>query len=133
MVDKNGFTMTWVVKDDVIDMVEAESVTTLRHLPSDVAKAEVERRAQRIWDNPVHKVCFPLDIYRTAQGKEGTQAEFMCEWLKSGYSWEESKTHLKALSLSKGAKRALPETFREDAMKRLRDDAAKTYAPQGAR
>ena len=72
MVDKNGFTMTWVVKDDVIDMVEAESVTTLRHLPSDVAKAEVERRAQRIWDNPVHKVCFPLDIYRTAQGKEGT-------------------------------------------------------------
>ena len=106
--------------DDVIDQVKAEGVTN---------QLEVERRAQRIWD----EVCFPLDIYRTDQGSEGTQAEFMCEWLQCGYSWESCITHLETLSLTIGPKRALSPTFRAEAMKRLRENAAKTYAPRGAR
>ena len=41
MIDKHFFTMTFVVKDDVIDMVKVEGVTD---------RAEVERIAQRIWE-----------------------------------------------------------------------------------
>ena len=117
MIDKHLFTMTFVVKDDVIDMVKVEGVT---------ARAEVERRAQRIWE----EVCFTLQIYRTTQGEEGTLAEFMCDWLRSGYSWEASITHLETLSLTTAPKRALSPTFRADAMKRLRENAARTYDPQ---
>ena len=119
MIDKHFFTMSFVVKDDVIDMVKAEGVTDM---------AEAERRAQRIWE----EVCFTLDIYHTARGEEGTLAEFMCKWLRSGYSWEASIAHLETLSPTT-RKRQLSPTFRADAMKRLRVNAAKTYAPGGAR
>ena len=57
----------------------------------------------------------------------------MCDWLRSGYSWADSKTHLKTLSLSTAPERAISMTSRADAMKRLRENAAKTYAPRGAR
>ena len=103
--------------DDVIDQVKAEGATNQR---------QAERRAQQIWDD----VCFPLDIYRTDQGLEATQAEFMCEWLKGGYSWESCITHLKTLSRTTGAKRDPSPSFKEAAMTRLNDKAAETYVPQ---
>ena len=105
--------------DDVIDQVKAEGATNQR---------QAERRAQQIWED----VCFPLDIYRTDQGSEGTQAEFMCAWLKSGKSWKASRLHLKNVFPTTGQKRQLPRTVREDAMKRLRENVAQTYAPRGA-
>ena len=116
MIDQRFFTMTFVVKDDVIDMVRVAGVTD---------RAEVERRAQRIWE----EVCFTLEIYRAADGEEGTRAEFMCKWLRSGYSWEASIAHLDTLIITT-RKRALSPTFRADAMKRLRENAARTYDPQ---
>ena len=116
MIDQHFFTMTFVVKDDVIDMVRVAGVTD---------PAEVERRAQRIWE----EVCFTLQIYRTTHGEEGTMAEFMCAWLRSGYSWETSSAHLETLSRTT-RKRALSPSFREDAMKRLRANVARTYDPQ---
>ena len=116
MIDQHVFTMTFVVKDDVIDMVRVAGVTD---------PAEVERRAQRIWE----EVCFTLQIYRTTQGEEGTLAEFMCHWLQSGYSWEAASAHLETLSRTT-RKRALSPSFREDAMKRLRANVARTYDPQ---
>ena len=116
MIDQHVFTMTFVVKDDVIDMVRVAGVTD---------PAEVERRAQRIWE----EVCFTLQIYRTPQGEEGTLAEFMCHWLQSGYSWEAASAHLETLSRTT-RKRALSPSFREDAMKRLRANVARTYDPQ---
>ena len=120
MIDKERFTLTYVVNDDVIDLVKAKGVT---------GQADAYRAAQKIWK----EVCFPLEIYRTAQGKEGTQAELMRDWLKSGQTWEASLLHLKKLFPTTAQKRQLPWTVREDAMKRLRDNVAKTYAPRGAR
>ena len=116
MVDKHFFTVTFVVKDDVIDMVKFEGVTD---------QAEVERTAQRIWQED----CFTLEIYCTDDGTEGTLAEFMRDWLKSGYSWGASSDHLKTLSRTT-RKRALSPKFREAAMKRLRDNAARNYDAQ---
>ena len=116
MIDKHFFTMSFVVLDDVIEMVKDEGVTDM---------AEAERRAQRIWE----EVCFTLEIYHTAQGEEGTLAEFMCSWLRSGYSWEASIVHLKTL-FPTTRKRALPPAIREVAMKRLRAEASLTYDPQ---
>ena len=116
MIDRHLFTMTFVVADDVIDLVKAEGVTD---------EAEVARHAQRIWAND----CFPLDIYRTADGVEGTLAEFMCDWLRSGYSWAASIAHLKTLSITT-QKRALSPTFKAAAMKRLREKVVSTYDPQ---
>ena len=116
MIDQHVFTMTFVVMDDVIDMVKVAGVTD---------PGEVERRAQRIWE----EVCFTLQIYRTSQGEEGTLAEFMCHWLQSGYSWEESSAHLETLSRTT-RKRALSRSFREGAMERLRAKVARTYDPQ---
>ena len=116
MIDQHVFTMTFVVKDDVIDMVRVAGVTD---------PAEVERRAQRIWE----EVCFTLEIYRTAQGEEGTLAEFMCDWLRSGYSWAASIAHLKTLSITT-QKRALSPTFKAAARKRLREKVVSTYDPQ---
>ena len=115
-IDKKLKTMTFVVKDDVIDMVKFEGVTD---------QAEVERTAQRIWQED----CFTLEIYCTDDGTEGTLAEFMRDWLKSGYSWGASSDHLKTLSRTT-RKRALSPKFREAAMKRLRDNAARNYDPQ---
>ena len=119
MIDPYFFTMKEVVMDDVIDQVKAEGATNQR---------QAERRAQQIWED----VCFPLDIYRTDQGSEGTQAEFMCDWLEGGYSWHSCIAHLKTLSLITGQKRAFSSTFKEDAMNRLIENVARTYAPQGA-
>ena len=115
MIDTNSYTMTFVVKDDVIDMVKALGVTD---------NAEAEKRAQSIWG----EVCFTLEIYHTDQGEEGTFAEFMCAWLRSGYTWESSIAHLWTL-FPTNRKRALSQTFRVDAMKRLRANAAKSYDP----
>ena len=116
MIDTHFYTNTFVVKDDVIDMVKALGVTD---------NAEAEKRAQRIWG----EVCFTLEIYHTDQGEEGTFAEFMCAWLRSGYTWESSIAHLWTL-FPTNRKRALSQTFKADAMKRLRANAAKSYDPQ---
>ena len=113
MIDKDYFTWKFVILDDVIDMVKAVGVTDLE---------EATRRAHRIWAD----CCFSLEIYRTTQGVEGTRAEFMCDWLRSGYSWEASITHLETLSLTNSPKRALSPTFKADAMKRLRENGART-------
>ena len=116
MINKKLKTMSFVVKDDVIDMVKFEGVTD---------QAEVERTAQRIWQED----CFTLEIYCADDGTEGTLAEFMRDWLKSGYSWEASSDHLKTLSRTT-RKRELSPKFREAAMKRLRDNVASNYDPQ---
>ena len=116
MIDKDTATMTWVVMDDVIDQVKAGGVTDER---------EAERCAQQLWKD----VCFLPDIYRTDQGLEATQAEFICEWLHRGYSWEVCITHVKSLHFNTGAKRELSPRVKEAAMKRLMDNAAETYVP----
>ena len=102
MIDKHLFTNKFVVYDDVIAMANAEGVTD---------DAEVTRRAKQIWVDD----CFTLDIYRTDDGQERTLAEFMCDWLQSGYTWEASIAHLETLS---------PTT------KRLREKSASTCDPQ---
>ena len=111
MIDRHLFTITFVVYADVIDMVKGNGVTD---------QAEAERRAQRIW----REDCFTLDIYHTTQGEERTMAEFMCEWLQSGHSWEASIAHLDTLSPT-NRKRDLSPTFRENAIQRLRDNIAR--------
>lgn len=116
MVDLHNFIVTWVVMDDVIDRVKAEG------LASD---SMVKRRAQQIWV----EFCFTLEVYHTAQGVEGTQAEFMCAWLWLGHSWAECKMLLTTLFRTSSSKRALPETFRADTMKRLRTNLDQTYKP----
>ena len=117
MIDKDSATMTWVVMDHVIDQVKAGGVTDER---------EAERCAQQLWKD----VCFLPDIYRTDQEVEATQAEFICEWLHRGYSWEVCITHVKSLYFNTGAKRELSPRFKEAAMKRLMDNAAEPYVPQ---
>ncbi len=121
MIDKQRFTIQWVVMDDIIDQVKGEGW---------MDDAEVVRRACRIWN----EVCFPLNIYRTVEGSEGTMAEFMLEWLQSGYSWQTSITHLQTLSpVHPSSTRSLPETFRADTIMRLREDIAQAYPPHGLR
>ena len=117
MIDKDSATMTWVVMDDVIDQVKAGGVTDER---------EAERCAQQLWKD----VCFLPDIYRTDQEVEATQAEFICEWLHRGYSWEVCITHVKSLHFNTGAKRELSPRVKEAAMKRLMINAAVPYVPQ---
>ena len=107
----------WVVMDDVIDEVKAGGVTDER---------QAKKRAQQIWNN----VCFRPIIYRTVQGVEATQAEFICQWLHEGIPWGACITYLKSLSRVKGAKRELSPTFRKAAMKRLKDNVAETYRPR---
>ncbi len=111
MIDRHLFTITFVVYVDVIDMVKRNGVTD---------QAEAERRAHRI----CCEYCFSLFIYRTAEGEEKTSAEFMREWLQSGYSWEASIAHLRTLSPT-NRKRDLSPTFRENAIQRLRDNIAR--------
>ena len=106
MIVKHSFTTTFVLYADVIDLVMANGVTDFAH---------AERRARRIWCDE----CFPLDIYQTAQGEEGTLAEFMHKWLKDGYRWRVSYAHLKTLSRTT-KKRDLTRIFIENAMQRLR-------------
>ena len=102
------FTIKWVVMENVIDEVVATGVTD---------HTEAERRAQRIWDH----VCFLPDIYRN-DDKEMTKAEFMLEWLQSGYTWDACIAHLETLRASSGpSKRPLPEPFKAEAVKRLRE------------
>ena len=85
------FTISWVVMDDVFDEVKSWGATD---------QNEVVRGAERIWND----VCFGLEIYRTGE-TEGTRAEFMCEWLNEGYTWEECIAHLKTLSPTQDRKR----------------------------
>ena len=107
----------WVVNDDVIAEVKAGGVTD---------EGDAEIITQRIWTT----VCFPPDIYRTAEGDQATQAEFICQWLRAGISWDVCITYLKSLRLVKDSKRECPWTFREASMKRLKDNIAETYRPR---
>ena len=117
MIDKRSATMKWVVMDDVIDQVKAGGVTD---------ELQAETCAQQLWKD----VCFLPDIYRTDQGLEATQAEFICEWLNRGYFWEECITHVKSLSRNTGAKREPSPRFKEAVIRRLMDNAAEPYVPQ---
>ena len=114
-----SFTPMWVVHDEVIDEVILGGVT-------DVGEAEVI--AQRIWKEE----CFLPDIYRTEEGDQATQAEFICQWLRAGISWDDCITYLKSLRLVKDSKRELPSTFREASMKRLKDNISQTYRPRSS-
>ena len=113
-----SFTPMWVVHDQVIDEVILGGVT-------DVGEAEVI--AQRIWK----EVCFLPDIYRTEEGDQATRAEFICQWLRAGISWDDCITYLKSLRLVKDSKRECPWTFREASMKRLKHNISQTYSPRG--
>ena len=112
-----SLTPMWVVNDDVIAEVKAGGVTDER---------DAQIFAQRIWTN----VCFPPDIYRTAEGDQATQAEFICQWLRAGISWDDCITYLKSLRLVKGTKRECPFAVREASMKRLKYNISKTYRPE---
>ena len=112
-----SFTPMWVVHDEVIDEVILGGVT-------DVGEAEVI--AQRIWK----EVCFLPDIYRTEEGDQATRAEFICQWLRAGISWDDCITYLKSLRLVKGTKRECPFAVREASMKRLKYNISKTYRPE---
>ena len=112
-----SFTPMWVVHDEVIDEVILGGVT-------DVGEAEVI--AQRIWKEE----CFLPDIYRTEEGDQATRAEFICQWLRAGISWDDCITYLKSLRLVKGTKRECPWAFREASMKRLKYNISKTYRPE---
>ena len=103
----------WLVQEDLIEEFIKDGVTD---------RKKATRRAQRIWD----RACFDLQIYRTGF-KTKTRAEFLLEWLQSGFTWEDSINHLKTLSLTTVPKRALPPNFKDDAKNRLRAKAAKTY------
>ena len=116
MINRHLFTMSSVVYEDVIDLVKAEGVTD---------QAAAEKRAQRIWDED----CFTLEIYRASDGEERTRAEFICKWLQAGYSWAASIAHWKTLTITPH-KRALSPTFKEEAMKRARENAERTYTPR---
>ena len=118
-IDTESLTPMWVVNDDLIAEVKAGGVTDHR---------KAEKIAQRTWTN----VCFLPDIYRTAEGDEATQAEFICQWLRDGISWGACMTYLKSLRLVKDSKRECPSTFREESMKRLKDNIAETYRPRGS-
>ena len=74
-VNIQSLTPMWIVHEDVIAEVKAGGVTDDR---------DAEVIAQRYWKD----FCFPPDIYRTAEGDEATQAEFICQWMGDGISWE---------------------------------------------
>ena len=104
MIDRHpSFTMKWVVMDDVIAEVKAAGVTD---------HVDAVRRAQKSWEH----VCFTSEIYSTGD-KEGTKAEFMEEWLHSGYTWDACIAHLQTLSPTGGVKKAFGETFRTGSSK----------------
>ena len=118
-IDMKTLTPKWVISDDLIAEVKAGGVTDHR---------EAARIAQRIWKHD----CFLPEIYRTAEGDEATQAEFICQWMGDGISWGDCMKYLKSLRLVKDSKRECPSTFRETSMKRLKDDIALTYRPKDA-
>ena len=81
---------------------------------------EVNKRVQHVWGD----CCFDLDILRSRGGERKTQAEFMRDWLWSGCSWKASKARLDTLytcQIDRGEKRDVSPSFKERAMKRLRD------------
>ena len=119
MIDKDSATMTWVFMDHVIEQVIARGVTD---------ELQAERCALQLW----HYACFPPDIYRTNQGVEATKAEFICEWLNCGYSWEECITYVKTLSRNTGAKREPSPRFKEAVIRRLMDNAGWGMIPHDA-
>ena len=111
MIDKESFAIKFVLLEDIRDQVIDEGVGD---------QAEVVGRAQRIWN----EVCFPLDIYRTVEGWEGTQAEAMREWLQRGHSWEAAISFLQTLYFTTSPERAVSPSFRAEIVKRLRENTA---------
>ena len=107
----------FITHDEILNMVMKDYRVT--------DKATAEKKAQRIW----HKECFTLDIYRAADGTQRTRAEFLCEWLHLGYKLDESIAHFKTLTLTT-SKRSLSDSYRQDAMKRARQNVEITYRPQ---
>ena len=115
-VNIQSLTPMWIVHEDVIAEVKAGGVTDDR---------DAEVIAQRYWKD----FCFPPDIYRTAEGDQATQAEFICQWMRAGISWDDCITYLKTLRIVKDSKRECPWAIREASMKRLKDNISQTYRP----
>ena len=116
---RSGQHSLWfVTHDDIIAMVKSEGVRNL---------AVAQKRAQEIWV----KDCFTLELYLDADGIEATHAEFVCEWLHSGYTLADSIAYLATLRETT-RKRSLPPTSRQEAMKRARQNVDKTYTPKVA-
>ena len=121
MVDKELHSISWVIQEDVIEMVKAQGITDVD---------EVDRRVQDVWDD----CCFDLVILRSRGGERKTKAEFMRDWLRSGCTWQQSKARLNMLirvKIDQGEKRPIPPTFRDGAMKRLRDTVIKELREKG--
>ena len=120
-IDKQSFAMTWAIQEEIIEEVKTGGVTD---------QHEAKEAAQQIWG----EVCFTAEIYRTAQGDEGTQAEFMQRWLRSGWTWKVCKRSLKELTLTEASKRALdvPEASIMDG-KRAVSPSYKKRTPQWLR
>ena len=117
MIDMQHTTIVFVVHDDVVDMVTSRGVTD---------RAQARKMAQKIWT----ETCFTLEIMRTPQGDEGTRAEFMQRWLRSGHAWDVSFEYLKTLFPSR-RKRSLSPRFRENVIKRSRENAERARAEAG--
>ena len=110
--------LSFVTHDDVIAMVMDGGVTN---------QAAAQKRAQQIWD----KDCFTLEIYLHADGTQGTQAEFVCQWLHDGYTMAASIAHLSTLTETT-LKRSRTPTSRREAMKRARQIVEMTYSSKDA-
>ena len=121
MLDPKNGSWKFVIQEDFRNKFKAEGKD----------EKETHRRAQNIWS----EFCFPLDIYRTRDGLTGTQAELMSEYLIAGDPWDTAKAKVQKLSVvldeeGKPSKRKIDETFKEDAIKRLRNTVATDYAPK---
>ena len=112
------FAIKWVLYDHVVEMVNAD-----------------EGKAQQTWE----ECCFTVEIFRNrSTGVEKTQAEFLQDWLLEGYPWTvclQGLGMLHQVSSSTGhvKKRLLPQEFRDNALKRLRESDAVTYDSGGGR
>ena len=117
MVDKQLGTWTWVIFADVIDLVREEGAT--RDDDEEGATRYMLKRAQEIWND----ACFTSDIYQTAEGKEATKAEIMCDWLKDKYDWHTCKRYFADTCKATGMKRKPDTTFVAHVERRIRENA----------
>ena len=109
MIELHGPSISFVIHDDVIDIVKSRGVTD---------QAQAEKMAQNMWkDN-----CFTLAILRSPEGEERTRAEFIHNFLLSGYGWKESFDYSKRFIVS-SEKRDLPQSFRGRVINLSRENA----------
>ena len=128
IIDRRTFEITEAVQEDMIKQVQADGVPDYH---------EAKKIANKIWTDRG----FTMELYLTADGRTGTQAEFVKGWLERGVSWGDALRCLDQLvrtatqvvgSEGRNEKRELQPTFREAAMKRLKESAARTLTARGA-